>query len=308
VLPRSRANMLIAVLGGLFLSLGGVFVVELVDDRIKTPDDARQQLKVEFLGLVPEVGPKRRRKGTRVSLLQEDVPALFSEAFRAMRTGVVSAAGEKGPKSVLVASAAEGEGKTLVASNLAIALARANQRVLLVDADMRRPTLHDIFGQRLEPGLSNVLGGTATLAEALRLTTVPGLTVVPAGTPTMQASELLGSAIFNELFEILQEHFVWVIIDSPPVLTVTDASIVARKASGVVFVLGCGMTTSRVARLAVDELQRLGGRVVGTVLNRADLHHHPFYFSPYSRGLYRAQAAPGRASEPKTAAMFGRRA
>jgi capsular exopolysaccharide synthesis family protein len=217
------------------------------------------------------------------------VPPSFVEAVRAIRTGVVASSGDKGTKSILVASASEGEGKTLVATHLAVALAQARQRVLLIDADMRRPRVHEVFEHRLEPGLSNVLAGSATLADALRLTSIPGLTVVSAGTRSVQASELLGSTTFVELFDIMQEHFAWVIIDSPPVLTVTDASVVARRANGIVFVVGCGMTTSRAALLGVEELQRAGGRVLGTVLNRADLRHHPFYFSAYSRGEYRSK-------------------
>lgn len=281
--PRTQFNLLMSLFTGTLLALGAAFFVELLDDRVKTPDDLRGHFGLPFLGLVPEVRSKDRSKA---SLLQRDAPPSFVEAVRALRTSVVSSSGVKDPRSIVVASAASGEGKTLVASSLAIALAQAHHRVLLIDADMRRPSVHGIFGRGLEPGLSNVLAGTATLGDALRATTVPGLTVLSAGAATLKAPELLGSALFKELFHIVQEHFAWVIVDSPPVLDVTDASVVARRASGVVFVVGAGMTSSRRARLAIEELQHAGGHVLGTVLNRAKLEHHSFYYSPYARGEY----------------------
>jgi capsular exopolysaccharide synthesis family protein len=284
IVPRLWSNMIVGLVSGSMLALLAVFSAEALDDRLKTPEDMRAGLDLPFLGLVPEVRLKRHRK---VTLREDGIPASFAEAVRAMRTSVVSSASDKVFKSILVASAGEGEGKTVVATNLAMALAQARQRVLLIDADMRCPTVHEMFGHRLEPGLSDVLTGTATIADVLRLTSVPNLTVVSAGTPSLQASELLGSTLFKELFDILEEHYTWVVIDSPPVLTVTDASVVAPRVGGVVFVVRSGTTRGRAARLAVEELRRPGGHVLGTVLNRADLKHHPFYFSPYLRGEYR---------------------
>jgi polysaccharide biosynthesis transport protein len=279
--PRTTLNLLMAVAAGLFLGVGAAFVVETVDDRIKTPDDVRTQLGLPFFGLVPEI-----RMGEKTPSLLEDPPPSFVEAFRTLRTSVVSSPDAKGPVSIVVASASPGEGKTTVAANLAMTLAQAHQRVLLVDGDMRRPRMHELFDQQLEPGLSNVLAGTASLADVLRPTSLAGLTVLSAGTPSPDAPELLGSAAFNHLFGILKEHYPWVIVDCPPALSVTDASLVASQATGIVFVVGSGMTGARTARLAIEELQRTGARVLGSVLNRADLQHHPYYFGPYVRGEY----------------------
>jgi uncharacterized protein involved in exopolysaccharide biosynthesis len=139
VLPRTWANFAIGIVGGLLLALGAVFLVEFLDDRVRTPEDLKNQLGLAFLGLIPEV----RSTGIgRVTVLQDDVPPSFVEAVRAIRTGVVASSGDQGTKSILVASASEGEGKTLVATNLAVALAQARQRVLLIDADLRRPSVH----------------------------------------------------------------------------------------------------------------------------------------------------------------------
>jgi succinoglycan biosynthesis transport protein ExoP len=282
VFPRTTFNMLMAILTGTLLAVGAAFLAELVDDRVKVPGDVSGRLGHVFLGLVPEV---RSRKSKRLAPGDRDAPQTVVEAFRGLRTSVIAAM-PAGPRSILVASAGQHEGKTHVASNLAIALAQAKHRVLLIDADLRRPSVHERLGQRPEPGLSNVLAGTATLNEALQKASAPGLTVLTAGNPTNQAPEQLGSTLFSELLAILQEHFDWVIIDSPPALTVTDASVIAPRTTGVLFVVGSAMTSSRTARLAHDELQRAGGRSLGTVLNRADVSHHPFYFAPYLSGDY----------------------
>ena len=188
--------MLMSLLSGTLLAIGGAFLVEMLDDRIKVPGDVTEQLGQPFLGLVPE---KRVRAVKRVSIGQRDAPRILVEAFRGLRTNVIAATRGDGPRSILVASTSEGEGKTHVAGNLAVALAQSQQRVLLIDADMRRPSVHEQLNHRLEPGLSNVLGGTATLAEALQSTSVPGLTFLSAGNPTDKAPELLGSMLFNDL-------------------------------------------------------------------------------------------------------------
>jgi capsular exopolysaccharide synthesis family protein len=302
VLPRTKWNLFVGTLSGALLAIGVVFVAELLDDRIKTPDDLREHVGGIFLGLVPEV---RGRLARRLSLLTSGVPASFVEAFRALRTRVMAST----ERIVIVASSGEREGKTLVAANLAMSLAEAGQRVLLIDADLRRPSLHEVFGRRVEPGLSNLLDGTSTLADVLRLTTVSGLSVIAGGTPTLRAAELLDSPVFAQLFEIVKEHFTWVVIDSAPVLSVTDTCVLVRQPAGVVFVVGSSMTSARAARLAVEELQRAGARMLGTVLNRADLRRHPFYFSPYSRGDYAARTGPAPDRDLKVAtAPFGRRA
>jgi succinoglycan biosynthesis transport protein ExoP len=282
VFPRTRLIMLMSLLVGTLLAVGAAFLMEMLDDRIKVPGDVTGQLGQPLLGLVPE---KRVRGARRVSLGQHDPPPMLVEAFRALRTSVMSTVRADGPRAILVASATQGEGKTHVAGNLAVALAQAQQRVLLLDADLRRPSVHEQLGHRLEPGLSNVLAGTATLSEALQSGSVPGLTVLSAGNPTDKAPELLGSRLFNDLLNILREHFTWVIIDSPPCLMVTDASIIART-TGVVFVVGSAKTRGRAARAALDELQSAGGHILGTVLNRAQIERHAFYFAPYSSGGY----------------------
>lgn len=303
ILPRPATNLALAFLGGCLIALGLVFTIEFLDDRLQTPDDVRRQLGLPFLGLVPKVDAG---DGVALSLLHSDAPAPLIEAVRALRTSVLATATGQRCLTLLVASAGEGEGKTFVATSLAAALAQAQRRVLLIDSDMRRPRLHRVFDQDLQPGLSNLLAGTASLRDVLRTSAVPGLTVITAGTPSLHAPELLGSARFVELLAILREHYGCVVVDSPPALSVTDATIEAAHVDGVVLVVGSGTTRARAARLAAEELQRAGGTVIGAVLNRADVQEHPFYFAPYHRHEYHANEAP--AERPAAATMLGRSA
>jgi polysaccharide biosynthesis transport protein len=169
-------------------------------------------------------------------------PRRSCEAFRAIRTNVLFSSAEEGLRTVVVTSARPGEGKSVVASNLAEALAQTGQRVLLVDSDMRRPRVHRIFRVPQEPGLSNLLVGGATPRECVHAGPVDGLWIMPAGTLPPNPAELLGSKRFKSFVGSLSKHFDWVVFDAPPVMAVTDASITAHLASGVVFVIGAEST------------------------------------------------------------------
>jgi capsular exopolysaccharide synthesis family protein len=281
--PRPVYTLFMAVITGSLLAAGLAFSLEYIQDRVRTPDDLRRDVGAPFLGLIPEVAVA---EASDLYFDQHDAPASLMEAVRAVRTSVVSASLGSPSRSILVASGSQGEGKTFVATTLAVALAHAQQRVLLVDADMRRPGVHRRFGCELDPGLSNLLSGTAPLRDVLRPSAIPHLTVVAAGTPSLRAPELLGSPAFQELLRVWQEHYAWVIIDSPPLLNVTDASILARQTTGVVLVVASGSTRARNARRTIEELQRVGASLFGAVLNRTPLQDHPFYFSPYERSDY----------------------
>ena len=203
-----------------------------------------------------------------------------------MRTNLLFSSAEEGGRSVVITSTGPGEGKTMVATNLSVALAQTGQRVLLVDADMRKPRVHSVFGQTQEPGLSNVLVGNAKASEAIRGTAVSGLWTMTAGMLPPNPSELLGSKRFKDFISTLGQHFDWVIIDTPPVMAVTDSVIASNVAQGVVFVLGAEMTSRHTAQRAIEQLANGKAKFVGAVLNRVDLHHHAYYYSQYYRREY----------------------
>jgi succinoglycan biosynthesis transport protein ExoP len=288
VLPRRSNDLMMAALAGSVLALGLVFLFEYLDNRIKSPQELRA-LNLAFLGMVPKIdnsGP---------TLLNDAVPAAFGEAIRAVRTNVLFSSADEGVRSVVVTSAGPGEGKSLFSSNLSVSLAQAGQRVLHIDADMRRPRVHDIFEVPQEPGLSNLLVGDCKPSEAVRKTSVPNLCVLPAGMIPPNPAELLGSKRCVEYLATLGEHFDWVVIDSPPVLAVADASVLANSASGVIFVIGADQTTRNTAKAAVEQLNAVQAHVIGAVLNRADVERNPYYYSAYYRkeySRYYAKAQP----------------
>ena len=175
--------------GGIF-ALGLAFFFEYLDNRIKSPEEIKNVLGLPFLGLVPVL---KGDQSPENALLHSGVPAAFAEAFRTIRTNVLFSSAEDGGRSLVVTSTGPGEGKTLVATNLAVALAQAGQRVLLVDADMRKPRVHQVFDMQSQPGLSNVLVGNAKASEAVHKAPVHNLYVLVAGVTPPNPAELLAS-------------------------------------------------------------------------------------------------------------------
>ena len=187
------------------------------------------------------------------------------------------------------------EGKTIVASNLAIGFAYAGQRVLFADGDLRRPRVHEVFACAQEPGLSNALVGDAKASDAVHRTDVPGLCVLTAGRVPPNAAELLGSQRFRELLASIRSQFDWVVIDSPPVMAVTDPNILANLADSVVFVIGAEMTSYKIAQRAVEQLERGHAAFAGAVLNKVQIQRHAYYYSHHYRREYADYyAAAGR--------------
>jgi capsular exopolysaccharide synthesis family protein len=275
-------SILVGLLGGTFFGIGLAFFFEYLDDRVKTPEEIEQMLGLPSLGLIPlapnvSAGPNP---------LMNEGATNFAEAFRALRTNVLFSAADGGPRSMVVTSTGPSEGKTMVAGNLAIGLAQTGQRVLLIDADMRRPRAHELFNTPVEPGLSNLLVGASKPSEVVRESGIDNLWIMPAGKTPPNPAELLGSRRFADLTASLGGHFDCVIIDTPPVLAVTDAAVVAHRASGVLFVIAADATSSKAAQTALDQLEHAHARFLGAVLNRVDVERHSYYYSRYYRKDY----------------------
>ena len=284
VFPRKGLNMLLGLVSGAMLAIGLTFFFEYLDSRLKTPEEVKAHLGLPALGMVPALAPQSW-KG-REPLIHIGVPPGFAEAFRTIRTNVLFSSAEEGARALVITSTGPGEGKTTVASNLAIGFAQAGQRVLLIDADMRRPRVHEVFGRRQEPRLSNVMVGNAKASQSVHKTGVPGLWLLAAGHLPPNPAELLGSQRFRDFVTSLKEHFDLILIDSPPVMAVTDAVIAAHAANGVVFVVGSEMTSRQAARAAVEQLEQGRVHFVGAILNRVDLERNSYYYSNYYRHEY----------------------
>jgi capsular exopolysaccharide synthesis family protein len=284
VSPDRLLNMLLAVVGGAMFAFGLTFFFEYLDNRVKSPDEITNHLGLPFLGFLPALSHKALAEG--YPLVSNGVPPHFSEAIRGIRTNVLFSCAQAGSRSIVVTSTGPNEGKSVVASNLAISMAQAGQRVLLIDADMRKPKVHEIVGTPQEPGLSNLLVGNAKASESVQKSGVAGLWVLAAGRIPPNPSELIGSQRFRDFLASLHDHFDWVVVDSPPVMAVTDAALAAHSASGVLFVVGAEMTSRHAAKRALEQLEQVRAKLVGAVLNKVDLERNAYYYSQYYRREY----------------------
>jgi capsular exopolysaccharide synthesis family protein len=216
------------------------------------------------------------------------VPHDFGESFRSLRTSLISKYPDEGTKIIIVTSAQPLEGKTTTAANIAMALAYGGSRVLLVDADMRRPGLHRPLRLTNERGLSQVLTGQARVRDVIQRTVDPNLLAITAGRTPPNPSELLSSERMKTLLTNLAHGpFNWIIIDTPPVLAVTDAVILAPMVTGVTFVIGAEMTRRRLAERAIETVMQSRPRYAAVVLNKVNFAKNKYYYSRYYGHQYK---------------------
>jgi len=278
-----RRTVLMSMFIGLVLAVGVALGLDYMNDTIKTPEDVTRRLKLPFLGLVPAV------RGDKHPLLASShVPHDFGESFRSLRTSLLSKYQGDATKILIVTSAQPLEGKTTTAANIAMALAYGGSRVLLVDADMRRPGLHRPLRLTNERGLSQVLTGQARVRDVIQRTVDPNLLAITAGRSPLNPSELLSSERMKTLLTNLAHGpFNWIIIDTPPVLAVTDAVILAPLVSGVTFVVGAEMTRRRLAERAIETVMQAHPRFAAVVLNKVNFAKNKYYYSRYYGHQYK---------------------
>jgi capsular exopolysaccharide synthesis family protein len=211
----------------------------------------------------------------------------MAESYRALRTSLLLSSLGAPPKVIMVTSARPQEGKTTTAINSAIVLAQKGVRVLLVDADLRRPSVHKTLGMGPRSGLSNVLTGNATLEQAIATSPIlPNLFILAAGTPPPNPAELLASSNMKDVLNELREQFDHVVIDTPPTLSVTDAVVLSPRVDAIVLVIRSGKTTKQALRRARDILMQVNAHVTGVLLNAVDLTSPDYYYYYEYQGKY----------------------
>jgi polysaccharide biosynthesis transport protein len=278
--PTPRRNIMLAMVIGLMGGLGLIFFFEYLDNTIKTPDDVQYRFGLPYLGPVPNFEIKENDYTGELVLLNAP-KASASEAFRGLRTSLFFSFSQQGPKVILITSADAREGKTLVASNLAVAMAQGGNRVLILDCDMRRPRVHKLFNLKREPGMSNVLAGAESWEQLVKPTGVDNLWVIPAGPIPPNPAELITSDVMPRLIQELHGHYDRIIIDSPPIIAVTDSVALSRMADGVVLVVKVGTTPRNVIESALRQLKDIDAKVLGLVLNDIPVNKDNYYYSHY---------------------------
>lgn len=216
----------------------------------------------------------------------DDTRSFPAEAYRVLRTNLHYANPDKPLKRLLVTSTAPGEGKSTTLANLAVTLAQADRSVLVVDSDLRRPVVHKIFRQRMEPGLTSFLAGDALFEVVVAKTAVPNLSVVPSGPIPPNPAELLASRRMREFLDLAAERHDLVLLDSPPVLAVTDACALASLMDGVVFVVGSGKVPRAAMRRAKEQIEAAQGKILGAVVNQFDSRAAEGYSRTYYQQYY----------------------
>jgi polysaccharide biosynthesis transport protein len=320
ILPNKNGNVTKALLSGLIFGIALAFFFEYVgsyfDRSLKTPEDVDRIVKLPFLGLIPSTHSfdhtgnrkpltlyMRSRNGitgsvaaasknghgsTNIELITLDnTKSLISEAYRHLRTSVLlSSNGHNRYKSIVVTSSKHGEGKTSTCINLAVTLAQANKKVLVMDCDLRNPKIHRILGLTNIEGMSTFLAtGSDPLNHLIRQTAIPNLYVLTSGQIPPNPSELVGSPLMKKSLSILTQRFDHVLVDTPPLLAVTDGSILANMVDGVILVISGGDTPKEAIIRSKHLLNCAQARIIGAMLNNVDLHTcEPSYYSRYFYG------------------------
>ncbi|QZY47742.1 tyrosine-protein kinase domain-containing protein [Mycolicibacterium austroafricanum] len=309
IIPKTARNIAIGLLLGALLGTGFAILRDMLDNTVKDREVLEEITGAGIVGSVPL--DKDRRKQAAISFDRDN--SGIAEAFRKLRTNLQFLAVDNPPRVIVVTSSMPSEGKSTTAINIALALAEAEHNVVLVDGDMRRPTLHKYLDLVGAVGFSTVLSGGAALEEALQKTRFPGLTVLTSGAIPPNPSELLGSLSARKLLSELRAQFDYVIVDSTPLLAVTDAAILAAGADGVLIMARFGQTKREQLTHAVGNLEGVGAPLLGAVFTMVPTRGSSSYSYNYSyygtdgpqrsvrSGLAALDSAPSDANVSKSA-------
>ncbi len=307
--PKLQPQSTIIITTLVFSLLGGIvvaFLMESLDTGLRTIAEIESITELPSLAIIPRARRTAVEEAGNLSTAQRNISVLtqpksqFAEAFRSLRTSLLLSSAGHPPKTILFTSATPSEGKTTAASNLACILAQSDSRVLLIDADLRRPNVHHRFGLNGKVGLTTLLTGTTTLEETIqRVSEVPNLDILPSGPVPPFPTEMLSSEAMNQLLTRCRGIYTHIVIDSPPILSVTDGVILARDADAVVMVVRHGKSSKHVVRRARDLLIRAGAPITGIVLNAVDMSS-PEYYGYYGYSGYSYSSVDTESWEAQT--------
>lgn len=281
----SSPNLVLFVIAGFVLSVGSgfglAFLREFADQAVRTPIDVVRHAHVPVLGTVPELDDEEADIDDIERAALDAPQSLLADVFRQIRTHLIFSGPPESQRTLLLTSPGAGCGKSSVAVNLAATLARAGERVLLIDANFRRPFLREVFPDIAETGLSNVLIGQQSVDEVLHTTDLPNLDVLAAGPMPPNPAELLGTQVLRDLLDELSSRYDRILIDGPPILLVSDAMVLAVQSDAVILVARAGSNTKGMLKRAHEQTQRIGVRVIGAILNGVKTRAGGYYKRQY---------------------------
>ncbi|HTU40095.1 MAG TPA: polysaccharide biosynthesis tyrosine autokinase [Candidatus Aquilonibacter sp.] len=296
--PNVPRNLAFGLMLGLTSGVGLAFLLEGLDNTVRTTEQAQMISGLAPLGMIPLGSRTREGENSKrlviassreaVELITQIRPqSQMAESYRALRTSLLLSNLGSPPKMIMITSALPQEGKTTTSINCAVVLAQKGVRVLLIDADLRRPSIHKILGMGPRSGLSNVLTGSATLEETITPSPVlPNLSILAAGTPPPNPAELLASTNMRAMLEELRGQYDHIVVDTPPALSVTDAVVLSPRADAIVLVIRSGHTTKQALRRSRDLLMQVNAKLSGVLLNAVDLSSPDYHYYYEYQGKY----------------------
>lgn len=303
VRPRTLQNTLLGAVVGLLLSMGVVFLIEYLDDRVRSPDQIDKILKQPVVGLIARMPIPSNAKGRAGLISVREPRSPVVEAFRSLRTNIQFAGVDHPIKTLLVTSAGPSEGKSTVASNLAVVMAQAGLKVALIDCDLRRPTVHKQFEIPNRAGLTDVLLQDPNQWNGvLQPTGINNLSVILSGSLPPNPSELLGSKRMQQFITHLHKMCDMVIIDAPPLLPVTDSLVLSSLTDGVLLVIDYGGTRIAEALHGKTQLDQAGARLLGVVMNKVPTGRRGYSYYYYNRYYYNDGEGDGKRRRSKRGA------
>lgn len=306
--PRRLQGVFLALALALAFGVALALFLEYLDDTVKTPGDIESGLRLPSLAVIPIAGKTTQRffpmsralqrtngnGGGPELLINADGPTLQSEAYKHLRTSILLSTPGRSPKTLLVTSSVPAEGKTTTAINTATVLAQTGAKVLVIDADMRRPRLHQVLGFSNQDGLSAILSselGETDILAKINQYQETNIYLLSSGTIPPNPAELLGSSQMKRLLDIAGETFGYIVIDSPPIASFTDGVLISSLVDGVILVVHGGKTSRQVVKRTRQMLQEIGAKIIGVVLNKADVRSHDYYYYHYMYKGYYSQSA-----------------
>lgn len=283
--PDTVKNASMAGVFGLISGMGLAFLLAFMDTTFKSREELEQALNIPFLGIVPKLKSRKEDRDVPTALISAYQPAnAVAEAIRSIRTGVLFSRPEHVPKKILVTSTTSGEGKSTIALNFAVILAQSGSRVLIIDADLRKPVISRWLNVRPAYGLSDYLSGKDV--DIVNATSFENLCVIAAGSPTARPTDLLGSLRMRDFLETVSEQFDFVIVDGPPCLGVADSMLLSTKVDGSLLVVKASSTEKHVVAETVNRLRMVNAPLIGSILNLVDLDtpEYSYYGKYYGYG------------------------